>query len=225
MLRRKVALSDQDRALVGLCSPERLLRLTREFILFDGPHKIIARFQQVDAVRKTVARVQSGGERRGGVIWHTQESGKSLTMVMLARALISHSTMNDARIVLVNDRVDLDKQIKGTFKNTGMSPERAATGRDLISLIAERKASVITTIINKFEAAARDQLRDEARDVFVLVDEGPTAASMAASARRCGGFSQTPPISLLLVHPLPRKTATRWQSSGPSSTPTPCAMR
>ena len=164
--------TDQDRALVGLCSPERMLRLTREFILFDGPHKIIARFQQVDAVRKTVARVQAGGERRGGVIWHTQGSGKSLTMVMLARALISHSTLNDARIVLVTDRVDLDKQIKGTFKNTGMSPERAATGRDLITLIAERKASVITTIINKFEAAARDQLRDEARDVFILVDEG-----------------------------------------------------
>ena len=165
-------ITDQDRALIGLCSPERLLRLTREFILFDGPHKIIARFQQVDAVRKTVARVQAGGERRGGVIWHTQGSGKSLTMVMLARTLISHSTLNDARIVLVTDRVDLDKQIKGTFKNTGMSPERATTGRDLITLIAERKASVITTIINKFEAAARDQLRDEARDVFILVDEG-----------------------------------------------------
>ena len=95
--------------------------------------------------------------------------------------------MNDARIVLVNDRVDLDKQIKGTFKNTGMSPERAATGRDLISLIAERKASVITTIINKFEAAARDQLRDEARDVLYWLMKA-TTASMAASARRCGGF-------------------------------------
>jgi type I restriction enzyme R subunit len=165
-------ITDQDRALVGLCRPDRLLRLTREFILFDGPHKIISRFQQFDAVRKTVSRVERGGDRRGGVIWHTQGSGKSLTMVMLARALISHSTLNDARIVLVTDRVDLDKQIKGTFKNTGMSPKRAATGKELISLIAERKARVITTIINKFEAAARDQLRDESSDVFVLVDEG-----------------------------------------------------
>ena len=60
--------------------------MTREFILFDGPHKIIARFQQVDAVRKTLARVQAGCEKRGGVIWHTQGSGKSLTMVMLARS-------------------------------------------------------------------------------------------------------------------------------------------
>jgi len=165
-------ITDQDRALVGLCRPDRLLRLTREFILFDGPHKIISRFQQFDAVRKTVARVEGGGDRRGGVIWHTQGSGKSLTMVMLARALISHRRLNDARIVLVTDRVDLDKQIKGTFKNTGMSPKRAATGKELISLIAERKAGVITTIINKFEAAARDQLRDESSDVFVLVDEG-----------------------------------------------------
>lgn len=165
-------ITDQDRALVGLCRPDRLMRLTREFILFDGPHKIISRFQQFDAVRKTVARVGAGGSKRGGVIWHTQGSGKSLTMVMLARALISHSTLKDARIVLVTDRVDLDKQIKGTFKNTGMEPKRAATGRDLMTLITERKAGVITTIINKFEAAAREKLRDESADVFVLVDEG-----------------------------------------------------
>ena len=83
------------------CRPDRLLRLTREFILFDGPHKIISRFQQFDAVRKTVSRVERAVTAGGGVIWHTQGSGKSLTMVMLARALISHSTLNDARIVLV----------------------------------------------------------------------------------------------------------------------------
>ena len=164
-------ITDQDRALVGLCRPDRLLKLTREFILFDGPHKIIARFQQFDAVRKTLERVESKEDKRGGVIWHTQGSGKSLTMVMLGRGLISHSSFNDARIVLVTDRVDLDKQIKGTFKNTGMDPKRASTGRELISLIKEGQAGVITTIINKFEAVAREKIRDESKNVFILVDE------------------------------------------------------
>ena len=65
-------ITDQDRALVGLCRPDRLLRLTREFILFDGPHKIISRFQQFDAVRKTVARVERGGDRRGGDLAYTR---------------------------------------------------------------------------------------------------------------------------------------------------------
>ena len=145
-----------------------------DFILFDGPDKVIARFQQVNAVNKTLTRVkeQTNGKRNGGVIWHTQGSGKSLTMVMLARALIGNSALKNARIVLVTDRVDLDKQIKGTFKNTGMEPRRANTGRELVELIKEGQTSVVTTIINKFETAAREKAVDKSSDVFVLVDEG-----------------------------------------------------
>ena len=171
--------TDQDRALVGLCRPDRLLRMMRDFILFDGPHKVIARFQQVNAVNKTLKRVQGArvqghesGQRNGGVIWHTQGSGKSLTMVMLARALIGQSSLNNARIVLVTDRVDLDKQIKGTFKNTGMEPVRANTGRELVELIQDGQTGVVTTIINKFETAAREKAVDESSDIFVLIDEG-----------------------------------------------------
>ena len=84
--------TDQDRALVGLCRPVRLLRMMRDFILFDGSNKVIARFHQVNAVNETLKRVQGlgvqhqSGQRNGGVIWHTQGSGKSLSMVMLARA-------------------------------------------------------------------------------------------------------------------------------------------
>jgi len=171
--------TDQDRALVGLCRPDRLLRMMRDFILFDGPHKVIARFQQVNAVNKTLKRVQGervqghvAGQRSGGVIWHTQGSGKSLTMVMLARALIGLSTLNNARIVLVTDRVDLDKQIKGTFKSAGMEPVRANTGRELVKLIRDGQTSVVTTIINKFETVAREKAVDESDNIFVLVDEG-----------------------------------------------------
>ena len=164
--------TEQDRVLVGLCSPKRLLKFTREFILFNGVDKVIARFQQFDAVRKTLDRVNSNTDKRGGVIWHTQGSGKSLTMMMLARALILHSARKGARIVLVTDRVDLDKQIKGTFENTGMEPQRATTGEKLITLIKERQVGVITTIINKFEKAARQKVCDESTNLFVLVDEG-----------------------------------------------------
>ena len=131
-------ITNQDWALIGLCKPNRLLKLTREFILFDGPNKVIARFQQFDAVRKTLARVNSEEDKCGGVIWHTQGSGKSLTMVMLARALLANPAIPNARVVLVTDRVDLDKQIKGTFKNTGMEPKRATTGRGLADLIRDR---------------------------------------------------------------------------------------
>ncbi|MBF2760256.1 MAG: type I restriction endonuclease subunit R [Ectothiorhodospiraceae bacterium AqS1] len=169
---------DQDRVLVGLCRPDRLLPLMRNFILFDGPNKIIARFQQINAVNKTLKRIKKsrigseGLSKPGGVIWHTQGSGKSLTMVMLARALIDTTEGRNARIFLVTDRVDLDKQIKGTFHNTGMEPRRADAGRELVDLIREGRAGVVTTIINKFEAVSREKVVDESKDVFVLVDEG-----------------------------------------------------
>ena len=148
--------------------------MMHDFILFDRPHKVIARFQQVNAVNKTLARVQGheSGQRNGGVIWHTQGSGKSLSMVMLARALIGQSSLNNARIVLVTDRVDLDKQIKGTFKNTGMEPVRANTGRELVELIQDGQTGVVTTIINKFETAAREKAIDDSNEIFVLIDEG-----------------------------------------------------
>ena len=171
-------ITDQDRTLIGLCSPERLLCLTREFIIFDGPNKIIARFQQFYAVRRTMSRLQGKGNssERGGVIWHTQGSGKSLTMVMLANAILLHSKIKDARIVLVTDRVDLDKQIKSTFVHAGMETKRAKTGNELIDLI-NGNASVITTIINKFEAVARAKVKDESENIFLLVDEGHRSQS------------------------------------------------
>lgn len=169
-------ITQQDKALVGLCRPDRLLRITREFILFDGPGKVIARFQQFDAVRKTLKRLEISENHdishRGGVIWHTQGSGKSLTMVMLARALITQNALKNARIVLVNDRVDLDKQIKGTFMNTGMEPKRATTGRELSTMIKDGQAGVITTVINKFDTVAREKVKDHSSNIFLLVDEG-----------------------------------------------------
>ncbi|MGE4038212.1 MAG: type I restriction endonuclease subunit R [Hyphomonadaceae bacterium] len=161
-----------DEALVSLCRPERILDLARRFTLFDGPEKKIARFQQFFAVRRLMERVEQRddkGRRKGGVIWHTQGSGKSLTMVMLAKALAS--AVANARIVLVTDRTDLDDQIAKTFRATGLEPERARTGEHLLELV-EKRAPVITTVINKFQALLNKRKATDADpNVFVLVDE------------------------------------------------------
>jgi type I restriction enzyme, R subunit len=169
-------LTDQDRTLYSLCRSDRLLDMAYQFTVFDGGIRKIARYQQYFAVKKLLDRVKtfdSEGRRQGGAIWHTQGSGKSLTMVMMAKALALDPAISNPRIVLVTDRVDLDKQNKGTFVSCGLEPQRAATGKHLVELIEREKASIITTIINKFSAAANaTQLEYQSPNIFMLVDEG-----------------------------------------------------
>lgn len=165
----------QDEYLYGLCSPERLLDFTFNFILFDNGEKKIARYQQYFAIKKTMKRVTKveGGKRKGGVIWHTQGSGKSLTMVMLAQAIALEKSIRNPKIILVTDRVDLDDQITGTFRKCGKFVENAATGQRLVELLESKSDAVVTTVINKFDAAVRRiQKPLESHDIFVLVDEG-----------------------------------------------------
>jgi type I restriction enzyme R subunit len=132
--------------IVTVCRPERLLELAYRFIVFDAGEKKIARYQQYFAVNRTLSRVikkGSDGRRQGGVIWHTQGSGKSLTMVMLGKALALEKRIIDPTIVLVTDRVDLDDQIWKTFHQCGKEPVQAKTGKHLLDLLEENKASVI----------------------------------------------------------------------------------
>lgn len=163
-----------DRLLVSLLSPARLLEIARSYTLFDDGAKKIARYQQFFGIRRALERVQDVGEdgrRKGGVIWHTQGSGKSLTMVMLARELAR--IVPDPRIVLVTDRTDLDRQIRDTFKATlgADAVRQATTGRQLLDLVEER-AGIITTVIDKFRAGLKARrVVDESRDVFLLIDE------------------------------------------------------
>ncbi len=165
----------QDEALYSLCRKERLLELIFRFMLFDGGEKKIARHQQYFCVNKILDRVretQSDGTRQGGVVWHTQGSGKSLTMVMLAEALALERSLTDFKIILVTDRVDLDDQIYKTFHHCGTQPIQAKTGRHLEQLLKDDKARIITTVIDKFElAVSRVGVRNEHPDIFVLVDE------------------------------------------------------
>ncbi|MGL4514413.1 MAG: type I restriction endonuclease subunit R [Lacipirellulaceae bacterium] len=164
----------QDRTLYSLCRPERLLDLAYDFIVFDAGEKKVARYQQYFTVKNVLERIRqrdAEGRRLGGVVWHTQGSGKSLTMVMLAKA-IARLRLPGYKIVLVTDRVDLDDQIYKTFAHCDMAPVQAASGKDLSVLLAGPKSRVVTTIIDKFEnAVLKGQLRNESDNVFVLVDE------------------------------------------------------
>jgi type I restriction enzyme R subunit len=180
-------ITEQDRALYALCRPERVLDLAWRYTVFDGGVRKIARYQQVFAVRDIIERVKQTddtGRRRGGIVWHTQGSGKSLTMVMLARALALDPEIPNPRIVLVTDRVDLDKQLGNTFAACGLSPDRARNARHLVDLVADDKAHIVTTLVHKFDKAlAYKKFSDGSPDIFVLVDETQRTQLGSFSAR------------------------------------------
>ncbi len=165
----------QDEYLYGLCRPDRLMDIIFNFILFDNGEKKVARYQQFFAIKKSMLRILeiSVGRRTGGVIWHTQGSGKSLTMVMLAQAIAMEPSIRNPKIILVTDRTDLDNQITGTFRKCGRFVENAATGQRLVELLESKSDAVVTTIINKFVAAVNKINKPlESHDIFVLIDEG-----------------------------------------------------
>jgi len=167
--------TEQDRIIYSLCRPQRLLELAFRFTIFEGGIKKIARYQQYFVVKSTLTRVKQFDQnkrRQGGIIWHTQGSGKSLTMIWLARNLALDPDIANPRIVLVTDRVDLDKQLKNTFAACGLDPQRARTGKDLLELITEKEAGIVTTLIHKFDKALNiRKVKDESADIFMLVDE------------------------------------------------------
>lgn len=166
--------TEQDRNTVSLFSRERVFELIRSFILFDANVKKVCRYQQFFAVReimKTIAESDEHGNRRSGVIWHTQGSGKSLTMVMLAKYILMELKDCHPRVVIVTDRKELDAQIAATFAHTRLTPARATSGRHLVELVNSARADVITSIINKFNTVERQEVKNPSRDIFVLVDE------------------------------------------------------
>jgi type I restriction enzyme R subunit len=167
--------TEQDKALYCLCRPERLMELAYKFIVFDAGEKKIARYQQYFAVKNSMERIKQTdekGQRKGGVIWHTQGSGKSLTMVMLAKSIALDTAIQNPKIVLVTDRVDLDDQIYRTFHHCGKEPVQARTGKHLMGLLHSNKEAIITTTVFKFETAVKAQnYRDPSNNIFVLVDE------------------------------------------------------
>ncbi|APC39279.1 type I restriction endonuclease subunit R [Clostridium estertheticum] len=166
--------TNQDKNIVSLFYPGRVIELIKYFILFDKDIKKICRYQQYFAVKeiiKTINKNDKNGNRQSGLIWHTQGSGKSLTMVMVAKYILSELKQFKPRVVIVTDRIDLDKQINRTFNHTRLKAIRAATGKHLIDLIENNEADIITTLVHKFNTASKKEKKLESRDIFVLVDE------------------------------------------------------
>jgi type I restriction enzyme R subunit len=169
--------SAQDRAIHSLLRPERLLELIYQFIVYDNKEKKICRYQQYFSIKETIKRitkVRGDQKRQGGVIWHTTGTGKSIMMVMMAKAIALTDSITNPRIVLVTDRVDLDDQIYKTFLACGKESElaKASSGQNLIDLIEAEKKSIITTIIDKFESASKKKdLKVLSHNIFVLIDE------------------------------------------------------
>lgn len=151
----------QNLTLLGTLTKTNLLDIMENFMLFEGnvstgrKVKKISRYQQYRTVNKALDRLMTGRtkEDRGGVIWHTQGSGKSLTMVLLSRKIRRTPELSDATIVVVTDRIDLDKQITGTFNRTLESittPVQAGSVRELVSLLTQASPQIILTTIHKF---------------------------------------------------------------------------
>lgn len=181
------AVTGQDRLLVSLASPARLLEMIRSFVLFDRKvGKIVARHQQFFGIRsllRQIAIVRPDGGREGGVIWHTTGSGKSFTMVMLCKALLIDEALRDCRLLVVTDRRDLEKQLAGNFLSGGAFGSEVAdkegakakvrSGRDLARRIGKGSERIIFTIINKFASAAKlPECQNSSPNLIVLVDEG-----------------------------------------------------
>ena len=162
--------SELDRLLISICSKERLLEMLRFFIIFDNNIKKVARYQQYYAINAIMDSIShyDGASRRGGLVWHTQGSGKSLTMVMATIYL--QKKIANARIVVVTDRVDLDKQISETFRNSEIDVVKAKTGKQLIEELQSGK-SVITSTIHKFETAVKQNCTLDSANIFILIDE------------------------------------------------------
>ena len=166
--------TELDRTIISLLNLDRVLEIIREYTLFDNNIKKVARYQQYFGIKKTLERIQTfdnTGKRNGGLIWHTQGSGKSLTMVMLARAL--RRRISNAKIIVVTDRKELDSQIKKTFTQSGFSNDiiQAATGNHLNSQLLSKESKIITTIINKFDKVFNIGSKIDDPNIFVLVDE------------------------------------------------------
>ena len=180
--------TDQDRLLIGLLTPARLLELLRSFVLFDRKvGKIVARYQQFFGIRALLKRIslfRPDGGREGGVIWHTTGSGKSFTMVFLSKALLLQDGLRECRVVVVTDRIDLEDQLSRNFISGGAfgsaiatkkegERSKVTTGRELAQRISHGTERILFTLVHKFNTATKlANCRNDSPNLIVLVDEG-----------------------------------------------------
>lgn len=161
-----------DRPLAQLCNKARLLDLIRHFILFDAGQKKVPRPHQFFGVKAAQERI---ARREGGVIWHTQGSGKSILMVLIAKWLLEYDP--DARILIVTDRDELDKQIEGVMKNAGVigadtASPRITSRREFVDKLGAATPRLLCALVHKFDPADLDGPPPRVQGRFyVFVDE------------------------------------------------------
>lgn len=160
-----------DKTIFALFSKNRVIEILHSYIIFDNKIKKVARYQQFFAIKEIVKKINifdNTGRRGGGLVWHTQGSGKSLTMAMLTKVI--KRDIAGSKIIVVTDRTDLDRQIHSTFANSEIKAGRASSGHDLIEKL-QSGMSVITTLIHKFETVEKEKIVLDDPNIFVLVDE------------------------------------------------------
>ena len=166
-----------DKYLTKICRKDRLIELMKDFVLFDAGVKKLPRVHQYFAIKEAQEHVK---RREGGIIWHTQGSGKSIVMVLLARWILENNS--NARVAIITDRDELDKQIEGIFSDAGESIDRAKSGRDLLAKLGDAKPRLLCSLIHKFGKRDVEDLGGWLKDlqgqpsptvgeVFVFIDE------------------------------------------------------
>jgi type I restriction enzyme R subunit len=166
-----------DKYLLKMCRKERLLELMYDFVLFDGGIKKLPRVHQYFGIKAAQEHVR---EKKGGIIWHTQGSGKSIVMVMLAKWILENNPY--ARVVIITDRDELDRQIERVFNEVGVSIKRTISGSDLMRQLGNGTPRLLCSLVHKFgrrgvddfEAFIQDleaQPSQTVGEVFVFVDE------------------------------------------------------
>ncbi len=151
-----------DRALVQMCGKERFLELVHDFTVFDGGIRKAPRHNQYFGVKAAQERI---ARREGGIIWHTQGSGKSLTMVWLAKWI--RENQDDARVLLITDRTELDEQIEGVFQGVSEDIYRTKSGADLLDTLNRSQEWLICSLVHKFRGSDEDSALDEDSEDFI----------------------------------------------------------
>lgn len=164
-----------DRALTQLCSKARLLEVVHNFMVFDAGTKKVCRHNQYFGVKAAQARI---AKREGGIIWHTQGSGKSLTMVWLAKWI--REQQDDARVLLITDRTELDEQIEGVFHGVNEDIYRTSSGVDLLTTLKQSEPWLVCSLIHKFRGSEDEEDRDDAERSFIAELQAKVPANFRA---------------------------------------------
>jgi len=166
-----------DKYLLKICEKRRLIELMHDFVLFDGGVKKLPRVHQYFGIKEAQKHVR---EKKGGIVWHTQGSGKSIVMVLLAKWILENNP--NARIAIITDRDELDKQIERVFNEVGEPIKRTTSGRDLMNQLGQAKPRLLCSLVHKFGRRDVDnfdafiteleaQPSQTMGEVFVFVDE------------------------------------------------------